>query len=102
MDGNELRPSDIRKKILKQRGVEFKRLSRKPVPVAELPSAFTKSTLMRLTEMKFKDRLENLIFTGTIYDVEKRIKVDASTISKWRKLILHTQDEEFFNQFKEE
>jgi len=94
--------SAIRKRILKQRGVELTRLTRKPVSLDELPSSYPKTIMMRFVEIKYKDRLENLIFTGTIYDVERKIKVDASTISKWRKLILHTQDEEFFNQFKEE
>ena len=95
-----MRPSDIRKKILKQRGVEFKRLSRKPVPIEELPSAYPKSTLMRLTEMKFKNKLENIIMEGTIYEVEKRIGVDSTTISKWRKIIQESQRKEFFEQFK--
>jgi len=95
-----LRASEIRKKILKQRGVEFKRLSRKPVPVEELPSAFPKSTLMRLVEMKFKDKLENLIMEGTIYEVERKVGVDATTISKWRKIIQESQRKEFFTQFK--
>ena len=95
-----MRPSDIRKKILKQRGVEFKRLSRKPVPIEELPSAYPKSTLMRLIEMKFKNKLENIITEGTIYEVEKRIGVDSTTISKWRKLIKEAQSRLFFEQFK--
>ena len=94
------RVSDIRKRLLKQRGVEFRRLSRKPVSVEELPAPFEKSTLMKLTELRFKERLENLIFTGTIYEVEKRLGVDASTISKWRKLIQESKDKEFFAQFK--
>lgn len=94
------RPSDIRKRILKQRGVELKRLSRKPVPIEEVPASFPKSTLMRLVELKFKNKLENLIFTGTIYDVEKRLGVDATTISKWRKIVEEAKDKEFFAQFK--
>ena len=94
------RLSDIRKKILKQRGVELRRLTRKPVPIEELPSIFPKTTLMRLVEMKFKEKLENLIFIGTIYEVERRLSVDASTISKWRKIIKESQRKEFFEQFK--
>ena len=91
--------SDIRKRLLKQRGVEFKRLSRKPIPLAELPSSYPKSNLMRLIEMKFKAKLEDLIFIGTIYEVEKRLGVDATTISKWRKLITNAKNMEFFEQF---
>jgi len=92
--------SDIRKRILKQRGVEFKRLSRKPVPVEELPAPFPKTNLMRLVELKFKDKLENLISTGTIYEVGKRLGVDASTVSKWRKLVSEAKENEFFKQFR--
>ena len=91
------RPSDIRKRILKQRGVELKKHTRKPVHVAELPSPYHKTRLMQLVEHQQGQRLEFLIYTGTIYDVEKRLGVDASTISKWRKLI----DAAFFKQFEE-
>ena len=94
------RPSDIRKKILKQRGVELARLTRKPVPIEELPSAFPKSTLMRLIELRFKDKLENLIFAGTIYVVGKKLGVNQTTISKWRKIVNEAKRKEFFEQFK--
>ena len=94
------RPSDIRKRILKQRGIEFKRLSRKPVSVEELPAPYEKSILMKLIELRFKTHLEDLIFEGTIYEVEHRLGVDASTISKWRKLITEAKDREFFEQFR--
>ena len=70
------------------------------MPLEELPSAFPKSTLMLLTEMKFRDKLENLIMEGTIYEVEKKIGVDATTISKWRKVIQESQRKEFFEQFR--
>ena len=91
------RPSDIRKRILKQRGVEFKKHTRKPAHVSELQSPYHKTRLMQLVEHQQGQRLELLIYTGTIYDVEKRLGVDASTISKWRKLI----DAAFFKQFEE-
>ena len=94
------RPSDIRKRILKQRGVEFKRLSRKPVLVADLPASYPKTTLMKLIELRFKDKLDNLIFTGTIYEVERRLGIDATTISKWRRLIEKAKEKEFFEQFR--
>ena len=94
------RPSDIRKRILKQRGVEFKRLSRKPVQIADLPAPYPKTTLMKLIELRFKDKLDNLIFTGTIYEVERRLGIDATTISKWRRLIEKAKEKEFFEQFR--
>ena len=94
------RPSDIRKRILKQRGVELKRLSRKPVLIADLPAPYPKTALMKLVELRHRDKLDNLIFTGTIYEVEKRLGVDATTISKWRKLIGQAKEKEYFEQFR--
>lgn len=92
------RPSDIRKRILKQRGVEFKKHTRKPVSADQLPSAYKKTRLMQLIELRYGQRLENILFTGeTIYELEKKLGVDASTISKWRKFI----NEAFFEQFQE-
>ena len=87
--------AEIRRRILKERGIVLKKGSRKPVSIEELPSSYRKTNLMRLTELRFKDRLENLIFKGTIYEVEKLLGVDASTISKWRRAV----SEAFFNQF---
>jgi len=92
------RPQDIRRKITKQRGVEFKKHSRKPISVDQLPSPYKKTRLMQLIELRHSTRLEKLIYKGTIYDVEKKIGVDATTIYKWRKII----DTAFFKQFEEE
>ncbi len=94
-----MRPIDIRRKILKQRGVELKRLTRKPVPIGDAPVPFTKSRLMQLIELQHKQPIEKLIFTGTIYEVEKHLDVDATTVSKWRKLISEARDKEFLDQF---
>ncbi|KKM92850.1 hypothetical protein LCGC14_1214220 [marine sediment metagenome] len=94
------RPSDIRKRLLKQRGVELKRLSRKPIPLEESPTPYRKTNLMRLVEYRFKAKLDDLIFKGTIYEVERAVGVDATTVSKWRKLITAARDAEFFGQFK--
>jgi len=93
-------PSEIRKSILKQRGVELKKHTRKPVSVDQLPTPYRKTRLMQLIELRYGKRLEELIFTGTIYDVEKKLGVDATTISKWRVLITEARDKEFFDQFK--
>ena len=90
-------PAEIRRRILKQRGVALKKHTRKPIHVAELPSPYKKTRLMQLVEHQQGQRLENLIFTGTIYDVEKKLGVDASTVSKWRKII----EQAFFKQFEE-
>lgn len=89
----------LRQRILKERSVEFKKVSRKPVTLDETPVPFTKTRLMQLLELKYHKKIEALIFTGTIYEVEKRLGVDATTISKWRKEITAARDKEFFNQF---
>ena len=89
------RVSDIRKRLLKQRGVELKRLTRKPVTVDDLPSLFPKTRLMRYIELKFGKRLEHLIMSGTLDEQEKKLGIDKTTISKWRKVI----NEVFWNDF---
>lgn len=92
-------PAEIRKQILKQRGIEFKKHTRKPVSVDQLPVPYKKTRLMQLIELRHSKRLEDLIFKGTIYDVEKKLGVDATTISKWRTLISKARKKEFFDQF---
>ena len=94
------RASDIRKQLLKQRGVELKRLTRKPIPIEETAAPYKKTALMRLTELRFKAKLDDLIFKGTIYEVERALGVDATTVSKWRKVVTAARDKEFFEQFK--
>ena len=95
-----IRTGDIRRRLLKQRGVVFKKLSRKPQHISDVPVPFKKSNLMKLLELRHNDKIENLIRTGTIYEVEKRLGVDATTISKWRALILEARNQEFLDQFK--
>ena len=92
--------SEIRRRILKQRGVELNRHTRKPTSVDQLPTPYKKSRLMQLIELRHGVRLEVLIFKGTIYEVEKKLGVDASTISKWRTLITAAREKEFFSLFK--
>jgi hypothetical protein len=95
-----MRPSDIRKRLLKQRGVELKKHSRKPILITDVPVPFKKSSLMQLIEFQFKATIESLIEKGTIYELEKRLGVDATTISKWRKLIAEARGKEYFEQFE--
>lgn len=89
------RPSDIRKRLLKQRGVELARMTRKPVTVDDLPSQFHKTRAMCYTELKYGDRLEKLLYKGTIYEVGQKLGVHPSTVSKWKKII----DATFWAQF---
>ena len=90
----------LRTRILKRRGVELEKGTKRPLTYDELPSSFPKSRLMKYIELKFGDKLENLIASGTIYELAKRLGVDASTISKWRKLIAEAKDKEFWKQFE--
>ena len=94
------RPSDIRRCILKQRGIEFKKLSRKSVSIEETLSLYKKTNLMKLLELRHKEKLESLISRGTIYEVGKRLGVSGAVISKWRKRIAEAKDKAFFEQFK--
>ena len=92
--------SKIRKRILRQRGVELEKHTRKPITYDDLPSLYPKTRLMKYVELKFGDRLENIIFDGTIYTLEKELGIDATTISKWRKIISEAKEKAFWEQFK--
>ena len=92
--------SKIRKRILRQRGVELEKHTRKPVTFDDLPSIYHKTRLMKYIELKFGDRLENIIFTDTIYALEKKLGIDATTISKWRRVISDAKEREFWKQFE--
>jgi len=53
---------------------------------------------MRYLELKFGKRLEDLIMTAdTIYELERKLAVDATTISKWRKML----NEVFWGEFNQ-
>jgi len=92
--------SKIRKRILRQRGVELEKHTRKPVTYDDLPSIYPKTRLMKYIELKFGDRLENIIFTDTIYALEKKLGIDATTVSKWRRIISEAKEREFWKQFE--
>ena len=92
--------NQIRKRIIKQRGIEFKKLSRKPVTYDDLPAPYHKTKLMKYIELKFQKPLKDIIFTGTIYELEKKLGIDATTVSKWRKIISEATEKEFWEQFK--
>jgi len=55
---------------------------------------------MQLVELQQGQRLEAFIFTGTIYDAEKKLGIDATTIHNWRVLITEARRKEFFKQFE--
>lgn len=88
--------SEIRKKILSQRQIQLAPRTRKPITHDDAPSPYPKSRLMKYIELKFHNKLENLIFKGTIYEAAKKYSISPSVVSKWRKLI---RDTEFFGRF---
>ena len=93
--------ASIRRRILKERGVKLDKHTRKPRPsvAEELSSSFRKTTTMKYLEIKHHAPIEQLIFEGSIYKVGRRLGVNPSTISKWRKAFGEQQEKEFWQQF---
>lgn len=91
------RPSQLRKRILKSRQVELSKNTRKPVTYDDAPSIIDKTYLMKYVELKHGGKIEDLLYPGTIYEVAKRLGIDFTTVSKWRKLV---EDAKFFAQFE--
>lgn len=77
----------VRNRILERRGVVLEPQTRTPIEYYNVPTDFKKTTMMRLLEMRFGQRIERLLATGTIYEAAKRLGIDATTVSKWRKRI---------------
>jgi len=90
----------LRKRILQQRGVELQKHTGVPVTYDDLPALYHKTRLMRYIELKFHAKLEDIIFSGTIYQLEKKLGIDATTVSKWRKVISEAKEKEFWDKFK--
>jgi hypothetical protein len=78
----------IRQKILKQRGIAgFQPQTRQLIEFGEQESTIPKTHLMRYLELKHNKSIEELLDSGSNYELEKKLGVDFSTISKWRKMI---------------
>jgi hypothetical protein len=78
----------LKQKILKQRGiVGFQPQTRAPITIQESTSTIDKTPLMQLLEYRFNDTIENLLSTDNHHELEKKLGVDYTTISRWRKLI---------------
>ena len=80
----------VKQRIMQEKGITgFSAQSRKPLTPVDTPVSFHKTTLMLLLEQKFHQPIQDLISPtrGGIYDLEAKLGVDATTISKWRKLI---------------
>lgn len=80
--------AELRRKIMKERGiVAVAPTTRKPMTQEQLDTRYPQTQSMKYIELKYGDRLENLIGTGTIDQVAKDLDIDRSTVSKWRKLL---------------
>ena len=77
--------TELRRKILKDK--KLVKIGRKLVSFDELPSDYRKTTLMKYIEVKFGASLEDLVLNGSTRQVAKRLGINYSTISKWRRII---------------
>ena len=91
--------AELKRRILKKRGVVLTKHTRKPRTHDEVPAVFHKTRLMKYVELKFKSDLKSLISDGNIYKLEKKLGIDATTISKGRKTIFLAEEEAFWRQF---
>ena len=85
------RLADIRRDILQQHGVESvqvskskKQVRRRPEPVSRV-SPKLKTKHMLYLEYKYGESIELILTAGSLYAVGKRLGIDRSTISRWRK-----------------
>jgi hypothetical protein len=80
--------ASIKKRILKRRGVVLAPQTRAPLQYHESVTNFVKSDMMKFLELKFNCPILDLVDTpDTIYQCAKKLNVDPTTISKWRKRI---------------
>jgi len=80
----------IKSRILKSRGEVSAGYGKVATP-DKLSAAFHKTHLMKYIELQFHEPLDKLIANGTIYEVAKRLGVDYSTVSKWRKIVRESE-----------
>ena len=91
--------AELRRKILKNRGVELAKHTRKPRTPDDIPAVFHKTNLMKYIELKHHKDIKSLVIEGNIYKVGKKLNIDATTVSKWRKAILKAEENAFWQQF---
>lgn len=103
------RLQDIKKDLLKSRGTTFKPGSREPARPDELDTWFDKTPLMLYIEAKMGRPIEQILNSGSINGVWRKIKkagikLDRSTIVKWRNRLEYRreeiEDEKFWSNFK--
>lgn len=77
--------SKIRRQILKRKGVSLSKNKKQPIPISDI-DLFPKTVKMKYLEWKFKTKIENIIFNGSLQTVVNYFgnEVDRATISRWR------------------
>ena len=92
--------SRIKRSIMKARGIgSMEKHTKRPVSIADQPAIYKKTDLMKLIETKHNEKLDKLLFTGTIYEVGIKLSIDPTTVSKWRKRISAAKERVFWEQF---
>lgn len=80
---------DMREQILSDRGLlQQQRRKGQQKQLAHIPPSpkdDSKTPLMRLLELQHRHPIEELLMAGSLSVVSKRLGIDTSTISKWRK-----------------
>ena len=81
--------SKLRRQILTRQGVQPEPKTKRMLTVNEQPDLFHKTDKMKVLELRFHVKIENIIFKGSLLDVVQFFKgeVDKTTVSKWRKSI---------------
>ena len=76
----------LRRRVLAEKHVELihKSTSVRKTDARVLDRTDSKTALMLLLEQQFGKPIEQLIKTGTLKYISKRLGVDPATISKWR------------------
>ena len=93
----------IKQRILDSRGVVLEKHTRTPLTHDDAPSLLHKTYTMKWLEIKHTKPIEELITSGTLSEVSKRLGVDRTTISKWRTQLalakLAEEERNFWKQF---
>jgi len=72
----------MRERVLRERGVN---LEHSRLNVKLVSSNGGKTPTMLLLELRFNDDIKSLLSEGSVRDVAKRLGINYSTVSKWRK-----------------
>lgn len=72
----------VQRSILRRKGLKPERYHGLKSP--ELPTDDNKTLAMRLLEVHFDAKIEDLLFYGNLAATARYLGIDPSTVSKWR------------------